>query len=60
MRLGVRGLRTLHVATDALLVSAGWLAAYGVRYALNEPLDMPINPFGTYVQARWCRGMSAP
>ena len=24
-------LRVLHVATDALLVSAGWLAAWGIR-----------------------------
>lgn len=44
-------LRALHVATDALLVSLGWLAAYWVRFALNEPLGKPINPFDWYVRA---------
>jgi exopolysaccharide biosynthesis polyprenyl glycosylphosphotransferase len=44
-------LRALHVATDALLVSLGWLAAYWVRFALNEPLGRPINPFDWYVRA---------
>jgi exopolysaccharide biosynthesis polyprenyl glycosylphosphotransferase len=44
-------LRALHVATDALLVSLGWLAAYWVRFALNESFGKPINPFDWYVRA---------
>jgi len=44
-------LRALHVATDALLVSLGWLAAYWVRFALNESFGRPINPFDWYVRA---------
>jgi len=44
-------LRWLHVATDVLLVSAGWLGAYGLRFALNDVLGKPINPFDWYVHA---------
>ena len=44
-------LRALHVATDALLVSLGWLAAYGMRYALAEPIGRAINPFDGYLRA---------
>ncbi|MGH0032596.1 MAG: sugar transferase [Myxococcota bacterium] len=51
MRLGLDGLRRLHVATDACLVSLGWVAAYWVRYALNDVLGRPINPFDWYVKA---------
>jgi len=49
MKLGT--LRALHVATDALLVSLGWLAAYAVRYAVAEPIGRAINPFDWYVRA---------
>jgi exopolysaccharide biosynthesis polyprenyl glycosylphosphotransferase len=44
-------LRSLHVATDALLVSAGWLAAWGLRHAMAEPLGRAINPLDWYVRA---------
>jgi len=44
-------LRALHVATDALLVSAGWLAAWGIRYAMAEPIGRAINPFEWYLRA---------
>jgi exopolysaccharide biosynthesis polyprenyl glycosylphosphotransferase len=44
-------LRRLHVATDCALVSLGWLAAYGIRLALDEVLGTPINPFRRYVEA---------
>jgi exopolysaccharide biosynthesis polyprenyl glycosylphosphotransferase len=44
-------LRALHLASDALLVSLGWLAAYWVRFALNETFGRPINPFDWYVRA---------
>jgi exopolysaccharide biosynthesis polyprenyl glycosylphosphotransferase len=48
---GLGRLRALHIGTDAVLVSLGWLAAYWVRFALNEPLGKPINPFDWYVRA---------
>ena len=51
MKLGVRAVRGLHVATDAVLVSVGWLSAWGVRAALSDSLGRPINAFGDYVQA---------
>jgi exopolysaccharide biosynthesis polyprenyl glycosylphosphotransferase len=44
-------LRWLHVATDALLVSAGWLGAWAIRYALGDELGKPINDLATYVRA---------
>jgi exopolysaccharide biosynthesis polyprenyl glycosylphosphotransferase len=46
-----RALRTLHVATDAILVSFGWLAAYAVRHAASDLLGRPINPFDWYLRA---------
>jgi exopolysaccharide biosynthesis polyprenyl glycosylphosphotransferase len=49
MRLST--LRALHVAIDALLVSAGWLAAWGVRYAVAEPIGRAINPLDWYLRA---------
>ena len=51
MRLGLTGLRRLHVACDALLVSLGWVGAYWLRFALNDVLGKPINPFDWYLQA---------
>ena len=44
-------MRVLHVATDAVLVSLGWLAAYGIRYALAEPIGRSINPPEGYLGA---------
>jgi exopolysaccharide biosynthesis polyprenyl glycosylphosphotransferase len=44
-------LRALHVATDTVLVSLGWFAAYGVRYAASEPIGRAINPFDGYLRA---------
>jgi len=45
-------LRALHVTTDAVLVSLGWLAAYGVRHAGAEALGRPpINPLDWYLRA---------
>jgi exopolysaccharide biosynthesis polyprenyl glycosylphosphotransferase len=44
-------LRALHVATDAALVSLGWLAAWGVRSAMAEPIGRAINPFDWYLRA---------
>ena len=49
MRLST--LRALHVATDALLVSLGWLAAYGLRYAMAAPIGRAINPLDAYLGA---------
>jgi exopolysaccharide biosynthesis polyprenyl glycosylphosphotransferase len=50
-RPGLAFLRRLHVATDCALVALGWLGAYGLRYALNDALGTPINPFRRYVEA---------
>jgi exopolysaccharide biosynthesis polyprenyl glycosylphosphotransferase len=36
---------------DCALVSLGWLAAYGIRSALDGVLGTPINPFRRYVEA---------
>jgi exopolysaccharide biosynthesis polyprenyl glycosylphosphotransferase len=44
-------LRWLHLATDTLLVSAGWLGAFGLRFALNDVLGRPINPFDWYLSS---------
>ena len=44
-------LRRVHVVTDCVLVSASWLGAYWLRYALSGPLRYPINPFDTYLAA---------
>jgi len=44
-------LRALHVATDALLVSAGWLVAWGIRSAVAEPIGRAINPLDWYLRA---------
>jgi exopolysaccharide biosynthesis polyprenyl glycosylphosphotransferase len=50
-RLSLPALRWLHVATDAVLVSAGWLGAYGLRFAANDLLGRSINPFDWYLHA---------
>jgi exopolysaccharide biosynthesis polyprenyl glycosylphosphotransferase len=47
----LKTLRALHVATDTVLVSLGWFAAYGVRYAAAEPIGRAINPFDGYLHA---------
>lgn len=49
-RIGLDALRRLHIAVDCVLVSIGWLAAYGLRAAASDWLG-PINAFETYVQA---------
>jgi exopolysaccharide biosynthesis polyprenyl glycosylphosphotransferase len=51
LRIGIGTLRMLHVATDALLVSVGWLAAYALRAALSDAMARPINPLDWYVRA---------
>jgi exopolysaccharide biosynthesis polyprenyl glycosylphosphotransferase len=50
-RLEIPALRRLHVVTDAILVSLGWLGAYGLRWALDGFFGRPINPFDWYVRA---------
>jgi exopolysaccharide biosynthesis polyprenyl glycosylphosphotransferase len=44
-------IRRLHIFTDAVLVSLGWLGAYGLRFALNDVIGAPINPPHVYIQA---------
>ena len=51
MRLGLGTLRALHVAADAVLVSIGWFAAWGLRRVLTEPLGFEINTFDWYLRA---------
>jgi len=51
VRVDPRTLRWLHVATDALLVSIGWLGAYALRHALSDVVGRPINPLDWYVRA---------
>lgn len=50
-RLDLRALRRFHVYADVVLVSLGWLGAFGLRYALNDALGRPINAFEVYVDA---------
>jgi exopolysaccharide biosynthesis polyprenyl glycosylphosphotransferase len=50
-RLEIQALRRMHLLADAALVSLGWLAAYGLRYALDDVFGRPINPFSWYVRA---------
>jgi exopolysaccharide biosynthesis polyprenyl glycosylphosphotransferase len=45
-----RRLRWLHIATDTVLVSLGWLVAWGIRRALEGVLG-PINSFPVYLEA---------
>jgi exopolysaccharide biosynthesis polyprenyl glycosylphosphotransferase len=47
----LRAVRRLHVFTDVILVSAGWIAAYALRHALNDVLGYPINSFYWYLRA---------
>jgi len=47
----LRAVRRLHVFTDVILVSAGWIAAYAFRHALNDVLGYPINSFYWYLRA---------
>jgi exopolysaccharide biosynthesis polyprenyl glycosylphosphotransferase len=47
----LRAIRRLHIFTDAILVSLGWLSAYALRFALNDVIGAPINPFHVYVRA---------
>ena len=47
----LRAVRRLHVFTDAVLVSVGWLLAYAFRDALNDVLGYPINSFYWYLRA---------
>jgi exopolysaccharide biosynthesis polyprenyl glycosylphosphotransferase len=49
-RLDISALQKLHVLGDCLLVSAGWVGAWGIRRALDDVLG-PINPIDPYVQA---------
>jgi FlaA1/EpsC-like NDP-sugar epimerase len=51
VRIGLRTLRWLHVATDTLLVSIGWLGAYALRHQLSEFVGYAINPLDWYVRA---------
>ena len=44
-------IRRLHILSDCILVGAGWICAYWLRYSLNDVLGKPINSFQWYVNA---------
>jgi exopolysaccharide biosynthesis polyprenyl glycosylphosphotransferase len=46
-----QAIRRLHIFSDTILVSLGWIGAYGLRYALDGMMNVPINPFSVYGQA---------
>jgi exopolysaccharide biosynthesis polyprenyl glycosylphosphotransferase len=50
-KIDLRALRRLHVSTDCILVSIGWLGAFWLRFALNDVLNSTINPFDVYLRA---------
>ncbi|MBW2716325.1 MAG: hypothetical protein JRD03_09625 [Deltaproteobacteria bacterium] len=50
-KVDLSAIRRIHIFTDTILVSIGWLGAYGLRFALNEPLGAEIHPFATYFRA---------
>ncbi len=50
-RIDARALRRFHIYTDLLLVGMAWLAAYSIRFQLNEVLGRDINSFSNYVNA---------
>ena len=50
-RIDARSLHRFHVYTDLLLVAIAWLAAYAMRFQLNDLLGRDINSFSNYVNA---------
>ena len=50
-RIDARTLHRFHVYTDLLLVAIAWLAAYAMRFQLNDLLGRDINSFSNYVNA---------
>jgi exopolysaccharide biosynthesis polyprenyl glycosylphosphotransferase len=47
-RLDAKALRRIHLGTDVLLVSLGWVSAYWLRYGLSGALGKPLNSFESY------------
>jgi len=50
-KVDLSAIRRIHILTDTILVSVGWIGAYWLRFALNHTLGAPINPFGVYLHA---------
>jgi len=50
-KVDLSAIRRIHILVDTILVSIGWIGAYWLRFALNETLDAPINPFDVYFRA---------
>ncbi|MBW2543658.1 MAG: sugar transferase [Deltaproteobacteria bacterium] len=50
-KVDLSAIRRIHILVDTILVAIGWIGAYWLRYALNEPLGSQINPFGGYFRA---------
>jgi len=51
MKLDLSAVRRIHILTDTILVSIGWVGAYWLRYALNDLLGASINPFDPYFRS---------
>jgi exopolysaccharide biosynthesis polyprenyl glycosylphosphotransferase len=51
MRVDLSAIRRIHILTDTILVSIGWIGAYWLRFGLNDTLDAQINPFDVYFRA---------
>jgi FlaA1/EpsC-like NDP-sugar epimerase len=47
-RVDLSATRRLHILVDTILVSIGWIAAYWLRFALNDALGIQINSFDGY------------
>ncbi len=51
MTVDLDAIRRIHILTDTILVSIGWVGAYWLRFALNDVLGERINPFDPYFRA---------
>ena len=51
MTIAPRTVRRLHIFADTILVSLGWVGAYGLRFALDDMMSAPINPVSVYIEA---------
>ncbi len=45
-----RSIRTLHIATDAILVSSCWVLAYFIRQSFSAKLGVSLSSFSLYIQ----------
>jgi exopolysaccharide biosynthesis polyprenyl glycosylphosphotransferase len=50
-KVDLSAIRRIHILSDTILVSIGWVGAYWLRFALNDTLGAPINSFDGYFRA---------